>query len=278
MNNENNNTVFQCICGKQFETSKQLRSHKATCKIYQESVREEKLKKQQEKESRILPNGMFKCESCGKEHDGSYGSGRFCCKKCQCQFGGNSVKNRTPEKSKSFYQSIRAPYGTWKCELCNLIFETRAQLFAHNKKFHPFPKGSSWNKGLTKETDKRVAKYSKLVSESYKSGKIQIWCQGKKLSNEMKQKISNSMKKAHADGRANTYALSRHSNGCNTSYPEKWFIGVIKNNFNDQNYTREYPFVKYSLDFAWVDKKRCIEIDGTQHYDPRFPEKNRACY
>ena len=69
---------------------------------------------------------MFKCESCGKEHDGSYGSGRFCCKKCQCQFGGNSVKNRTPEKSKSFYQSIRAPYGTWKCELCNLIFETRA--------------------------------------------------------------------------------------------------------------------------------------------------------
>ena len=25
---------------------------------------------------------MFKCENCSKEHDGSYGSGRFCCKNC----------------------------------------------------------------------------------------------------------------------------------------------------------------------------------------------------
>lgn len=28
---------------------------------------------------------LFKCENpdCGKEHDGSYGSGRFCCVKCK---------------------------------------------------------------------------------------------------------------------------------------------------------------------------------------------------
>lgn len=34
--------------------------------------------------SKRLPNGMFKCENpdCGKEHDGSYGSGRYCSKKC----------------------------------------------------------------------------------------------------------------------------------------------------------------------------------------------------
>jgi hypothetical protein len=30
-----------------------------------------------------LPNGMFKCEYCGKEHDGSYGSGRFCSNHCK---------------------------------------------------------------------------------------------------------------------------------------------------------------------------------------------------
>lgn len=57
------------------------------------------------------------------------------------------------------------------------------------------------------------------------------------------------------------------------SYPEQWLLSVIKNRFNDQKFIQEYTFYKYSLDFAWVDKKRCIEIDGSQHYDPRFPER-----
>ena len=37
-----------------------------------------------------------------------------------------------------------------------------------------------------------------------------------------------------------------------------------------KNYVREYPFKIYSLDFAWSEKKQCIEIDGEQHY--RFQE------
>ena len=54
------------------------------------------------------------------------------------------------------------------------------------------------------------------------------------------------------------------------SYPEEFFAKVIKNEFIDQNYIHEYPFGIYSLDFAWVDKKKCIEIDGDQHQ--RFQE------
>jgi very-short-patch-repair endonuclease len=45
---------------------------------------------------------------------------------------------------------------------------------------------------------------------------------------------------------------------------------VIENEFNDKNYKREFPFSIYSLDFAWVEKKKCIEIDGEQHH--RFEE------
>lgn len=26
------------------------------------------------------------CENCGKEHNGSFGSGRFCCKSCSISF------------------------------------------------------------------------------------------------------------------------------------------------------------------------------------------------
>jgi predicted restriction endonuclease len=83
MTNKNNDIVFQCVCGKQFEKKTSLTSHKIHCKIYQESVKEEKLKQIQEKESKRLPNGMFKCECCDKEHDGSYGSGRFCSESCK---------------------------------------------------------------------------------------------------------------------------------------------------------------------------------------------------
>ena len=32
----------------------------------------------------------MKCENCGKEHDGSYGSGRFCSKLCAHSFVGKS--------------------------------------------------------------------------------------------------------------------------------------------------------------------------------------------
>ena len=37
------------------------------------------------------------CENCGKEHDGSYGSGRFCCKSCAISFT-NKNRNRTKEQ------------------------------------------------------------------------------------------------------------------------------------------------------------------------------------
>lgn len=34
---------------------------------------------------------MKLCEYCGKEHDGSYGSGRFCCAKCARKFSNRFV-------------------------------------------------------------------------------------------------------------------------------------------------------------------------------------------
>lgn len=51
----------------------------------------------------------------------------------------------------------------------------------------------------------------------------------------------------------------------NESYPEKFFTQVIENEFDDKNFVREYPFEKYSFDFAWLHKKKVIEIDGDQH-------------
>ena len=40
---------------------------------------------------------MYICENCKKEHDGSYGSGRFCSKECAKSYSSNHNKNRTKE-------------------------------------------------------------------------------------------------------------------------------------------------------------------------------------
>lgn len=83
------------------------------------------------------------------------------------------------------------------------------------------------------------------------------------INNDLKQKISKSMKKAHAEGRANNWQDSKKHD--NSSYPEIFFENVILNEFKDKNYIREYRFKQFSIDFAWVSKKLAIEIDGKQH-------------
>lgn len=43
---------------------------------------------------------------------------------------------------------------------------------------------------------------------------------------------------------------------------------MLKNEFGfeeGKDYKREFSFHRFSLDFAWPDKKLCIEIDGKQH-------------
>lgn len=46
----------------------------------------------------------MKCETCGKEHDGSYGSGRFCCQSCARSF---STKNNRTNINKKVSKSLK---------------------------------------------------------------------------------------------------------------------------------------------------------------------------
>lgn len=89
-----------------------------------------------------------------------------------------------------------------------------------------------------------------------------IKCKGHSVSEETKEKIRQKALEGHCNS---TYKgwMNCHSN--NMSYPEKFFTDVIKNEFTDKNYEYNYLFFHYRLDFAWPDKKKCIEIDGSQH-------------
>lgn len=79
------------------------------------------------------------------------------------------------------------------------------------------------------------------------------------------------MKKAHQEGRAGTFPSRKK---CEHSYPEKWLISVLNKELGlieDKDYKTEYFFHKQFLDFAWPERKLCIEVDGQQH--ERFPER-----
>lgn len=85
----------------------------------------------------------------------------------------------------------------------------------------------------------------------------------RKHSIETKQKLRDHMLRRLKEG---TYpTLGKNFKGRPQSYPEKWFEAVIKNRIQNQSYVKEYPIGLYSLDFAWVDLKKCIEIDGATH-------------
>ena len=109
---------------------------------------------------------------------------------------------------------------------------------------------------------KRLGLPKPIMSDAARK-KISNFASNRKLTDETKKKISESMKIAHKEGRAHNIGECRHN--CKPSYPEQWFMKVIESEFLNKKYIREYPFHKYSLDFAWPELKICIEIDGEQH-------------
>ncbi len=104
--------------------------------------------------------------------------------------------------------------------------------------------------------------YGCIMSEETKN-KISDSLSGIPLKESCKKKISESMIKAHKSGKAWNIGKSRWNN--KKSYPEIFFTKVIENEFLDKNYISEFNVGIYSIDFAWVDKKLAIEIDGEQH-------------
>ena len=67
------------------------------------------------------------CENCGKEHDGSYGSGRFCCKECAKSFSTKGENKKELKKAicidcgAEIYVNKRASLETCRCHKCSDI-------------------------------------------------------------------------------------------------------------------------------------------------------------
>lgn len=177
--------------------------------------------------------------------------------------------------------SFKSRIGGWNCKVCGRSFRTRAELTAHHKDslFCKREKGQFYEPFVECECEfcgRSFNRKSAKTLHEKSCRKNPNWVKGHTtiLSEAQKKKISESMKKAHAEGRAGSFPSRKN---CEHSYPEKWLIGVLNKEFGwveNRDYETEYPFMKQFLDFAWPEKKLCIEIDGAQH--ARFQERIEA--
>jgi very-short-patch-repair endonuclease len=118
---------------------------------------------------------------------------------------------------------------------------------------------TSWNTGLTKDTDERVKKSAKSISKYYETHSGS-WT-GRTHTEEQKQKISRSRKQYLLEHPDQVPYLLNHSS--QESYPEIYFTELFKN--EEINLHKEYYCLGYFLDFCDPIKKIDIEIDGEQH-------------
>lgn len=162
-------------------------------------------------------------------------------------------------------ESWKTESGKYACPFCGKEFTKKGisshiwRMHGEGKDFKPTlgqPSPFKGVKGKFKHTEASKEK----MRRSHKTRPPQ--------SEEVRQRISESMKKAHVEGRAWNIGKSRWNN--KPSYPEKFFAKVIENEFLDKEYQTEYNVSIYSIDFAWPHKKLAIEIDGEQHQ--RFDE------
>lgn len=112
---------------------------------------------------------------------------------------------------------------------------------------HPCEKGTSWNKGLTKYTDARIARY---ISTCKARNHYKSYSTGHHLSAEVRKKTSETLKayyKQHPD--KVPYVLNHSSR---ESYPEQYFRHAFLNE-GFPKFEQDKHVIGYFLDFAFVD-------------------------
>jgi very-short-patch-repair endonuclease len=157
----------------------------------------------------------------------------------------------------------------WICERCKETFVTRSLLSHHIKTVHENEKGKPLIGGKCKFCERELKYNVGLINHEKhcKKNPDRIPGHVHHHTEEMKSHLSEKRKEYLRQHENDFGAFTKRWNR-KPSYPEVWFMKVIENENFDKNFISEMRFGKYVLDFAWPDKKCCIEVDGSQHQWP----------
>lgn len=131
-----------------------------------------------------------------------------------------------------------------------ILYENREKGKCKPRKGH-----KAWNKGLTKNNDLRVAKYTQTRHEHYLNGTLSESAYKHYQTIETRKQISIVQKENYKN--ISRYTTVREKR---KSYAEQYFNEI----FTDAE--KQYHVDRYFLDYAWADIKVYIEVDGEQHY------------
>jgi very-short-patch-repair endonuclease len=113
----------------------------------------------------------MKCENCEIEHDGSYGSGRFCSSKCARGFSTKAKRKEINQKVSEALTGTGNGNVKIKCKNCGKIFEREWRL-----------RNREYCSPLCSKTSEEVKeKISKTQQENFKKGIIKGWASRKNL-------------------------------------------------------------------------------------------------
>lgn len=211
---------------------------------------------------------IYKCEYCGKEFEKitSLYSHYTHCK--------NYVK-KVKNKSKSIY---KINDNLYRCE-CGKEFNNHQSLNAHfshclihkektgqEVKLKRNSDNNPYNfKNLSKDNLLQISiKGGKTIKEKYKNGEIIPCWFGKHHSEETKEKIRKGRVKFLIEHPGQHGAFDKSKK----TYLEEWFHDIlIKYDLYDK-YKIEYNYslYPYFLDYAFIDLKLDVELDGKWHY------------
>lgn len=157
-----------------------------------------------------------------------------------------------------------------KCEQCGKLFSKYGIknhiAIVHEGDFkrvsHKGNTKGAWNKGLTKETNQIVKESSFKLKEKFKTNELISHRKGFIHSKESKENLSlyriNYLKN---NPEKVPYRLNHSSK---ESYPEKLFKESLEKN-NIKGWIQEFNNSIYQYDFAFLELKIDIEIDGGTH-------------
>lgn len=180
---------------------------------------------------------MYTCKTCGKEFEKRYSYIGH----CSSHHRSESYRLNRKKNSQNFVKSK-------KCKYCGEEFENGLKLGGHQTWCTLNPN--------VQETKNKI-------------GKIRS---GTKLSEEQKSKISKSRKLYLDNNPGNIPYLLNHSS--QESYPEKIFREALERR-NIIGWTYNHPIKRYSLDFAFIEQKIAVEIDGGTHNLPEVILKDK---